>query len=122
MPIYVYKCKACLREFEEVQKFSDEPLRKCPSCKKMKLVRVISGSGLVFKGSGFYLTDYKKRSTSESESSPPAETTEKRKEGSPGDAKGEGKNDVKATGKNESKRESDSKNKSAEKSSTRKKK
>jgi len=43
---------------------SDDPLVKCPKCKKRKLVRLISGAGLVFKGSGFYLTDYKQRGTS----------------------------------------------------------
>src|SRR5881394_1122341 len=79
MPTYVYRCKACKREFEKVQKFSDDPLVKCPHCKKFKLVRLISSSGLVFKGSGFYLTDYKKRSTTESEGthSPSTEKSEK---------------------------------------------
>ena len=79
MPTYAYKCKACKREFEKVQKFSDDPLVKCPNCKKMKLVRLISSSGLVFKGSGFYLTDYKKRSTTESESPSPSSTDKSEK-------------------------------------------
>ncbi len=60
MPTYLYRCKSCSYEFEEIQKFSDEPLKVCPSCKKDTLVRVIGGAGLVFKGSGFYQTDYKK--------------------------------------------------------------
>jgi putative FmdB family regulatory protein len=68
MPTYHYKCKACSHEFEEFQSMSDDPLVKCPSCGKKKLVRLITGAGLVFKGSGFYLTDYKKRNTSASES------------------------------------------------------
>jgi len=63
MPTYQYKCTSCLHEFEEFQSMSDDALLKCPECKKQKLVRVISGAGLVFKGSGFYLTDYKKRGT-----------------------------------------------------------
>jgi putative FmdB family regulatory protein len=64
MPTYHYKCKACDHEFEEFQGMSEDPLVKCPSCGKKKLVRLISGAGLVFKGSGFYLTDYKNRGSS----------------------------------------------------------
>ncbi len=67
MPTYHYRCKACNHEFEEFQSMADDPLTKCPSCKKSKLVRIISGSGLVFKGSGFYLTDYKKQGASSAE-------------------------------------------------------
>jgi putative FmdB family regulatory protein len=67
MPTYEYRCKSCLHEFEELQKFSDEPLTRCPSCHKDSLVRMIGGgAGLMFKGSGFYLTDYKKGSASAS--------------------------------------------------------
>jgi len=69
MPTYQYKCKACNHEFEEFQSMSSDPLVKCPKCGKRKLVRVISGAGLVFKGSGFYLTDYKKQGSSPAESS-----------------------------------------------------
>jgi putative FmdB family regulatory protein len=54
-----------LHEFEELQKFSDEALTVCPVCHKNTLVRMIgAGGGLVFKGSGFYSTDYKKSSSS----------------------------------------------------------
>ncbi|HMD13926.1 MAG TPA: zinc ribbon domain-containing protein [Bacteroidota bacterium] len=70
MPTYGYLCKSCSFEFEEFQKISDETLRRCPKCKKKSLIRIIGGgAGLVFKGSGFYLTDYKKSSTSTSDSS-----------------------------------------------------
>ena len=62
MPTYVYRCKSCSHEFEEFQKISDEPLVQCPSCDKKTLIRMIGGgAGLHFKGSGFYLTDYKKK-------------------------------------------------------------
>jgi putative FmdB family regulatory protein len=64
MPTYSYRCKSCEHHFEEWQKISDDPLVTCPSCGKNGLVRVIGGgAGLIFKGSGFYLTDYKKNSS-----------------------------------------------------------
>jgi putative FmdB family regulatory protein len=60
MPTYEYRCDACLHEFEEFQYIKDEPLKKCPSCSKNKLRRLISGgAAIVFKGSGFYQTDYR---------------------------------------------------------------
>lgn len=80
MPTYHYRCKACKREFEEIQSMSENPLTKCPSCGKKQLVRLISGAGLVFKGSGFYLTDYKKQGSSHSDApkeTKPASGTEK---------------------------------------------
>ncbi|MBI3766769.1 MAG: zinc ribbon domain-containing protein [Ignavibacteriales bacterium] len=64
MPTYGYRCKSCSYEFEEFQKVSDAPLVQCPSCKKETLMRIIGGgAGLHFKGSGFYPTDYKNKST-----------------------------------------------------------
>jgi putative FmdB family regulatory protein len=63
MPTYAYKCDACEHEFDEFQKMSDDPLTKCPKCKKNKLRRLISaGAALLFKGSGFYETDYRSES------------------------------------------------------------
>ncbi len=62
MPTYEYECESCGHEFEEFQYMSDAPLKKCPSCKKNKLHRLIgSGAGIIFKGSGFYETDYKRK-------------------------------------------------------------
>jgi len=92
MPTYQYRCTACLHEFEEFQSMSDDPLVKCPECKKRKLVRLISGAGLVFKGSGFYLTDYKKRGTP-SDASAGAKTSRTEVSG-----EGEGKTDSKKDG------------------------
>jgi putative FmdB family regulatory protein len=61
MPTYLYRCKSCSQEFDEFQRIADEPLKTCPSCKKDTLIRIIGGgAGLLFKGSGFYQTDYKK--------------------------------------------------------------
>ena len=65
MPTYQYECSACGHEFEELQSMSDAKLTKCPKCGKKKLDRLIgSGSGMIFKGSGFYETDYKKKTPS----------------------------------------------------------
>jgi putative FmdB family regulatory protein len=64
MPTYDYKCDACGHEFETYQSMKDDKLTKCPVCGKESLKRLIgSGSGLIFKGSGFYLTDYKNKSS-----------------------------------------------------------
>ena len=64
MPTYEYRCKNCKHEFEESQLMSADSLVVCPVCKKPSLVRVISkGGGMIFKGSGFYQTDYKNSKT-----------------------------------------------------------
>jgi putative FmdB family regulatory protein len=57
MPIYEYKCEKCHEHFEEIQKFSDDPLKKCRSCGG-KLKKLITNSSFVLKGSGWYVTDY----------------------------------------------------------------
>ena len=68
MPTYEYKCDSCGYDFEEFQSIKEEPLSKCPKCGG-KVQRLIGpGAGLIFKGSGFYLTDYKKSNTSPSTS------------------------------------------------------
>jgi putative FmdB family regulatory protein len=74
MPTYHYRCKSCKHEFEELQKMSDESLKVCPSCNKHTLVRLFGGgTGLVFKGSGFYITDYKGKSPSSQKKEKPVE-------------------------------------------------
>lgn len=63
MPTYEYQCKVCSHTFEEFQSMSEPPLTRCPSCKEESLARLIgSGAGVIFKGSGFYTTDYKRNS------------------------------------------------------------
>lgn len=73
MPTYDYVCDACGHAFEHFQSMSSKRLRKCPACGERKLDRLVgSGAGVIFKGSGFYETDYKRSSTpppSESDSS-----------------------------------------------------
>jgi putative FmdB family regulatory protein len=60
MPTYEYECKACKHEFEIFQSMKDDALKKCPECGRNKLVRLIgTGAGIIFKGSGFYETDYR---------------------------------------------------------------
>ena len=60
MPTYDYKCDACGNTFEKFQSMSAAPIRQCPACKKPKAKRLIgTGAGLIFKGSGFYITDYR---------------------------------------------------------------
>ncbi|MBC8312081.1 MAG: zinc ribbon domain-containing protein [Candidatus Marinimicrobia bacterium] len=64
MPTYNYKCIDCGHQFSAFQKMSDDPIKDCSQCEG-KVRRIISGgSGMIFKGSGFYLTDYGKSGTS----------------------------------------------------------
>ena len=78
MPTYEYVCPPCGHEFERFQSMKDEPVKVCPECRKRQVKRKIGmGAGLIFKGSGFYETDYKqagrkkeKKSESKSESKP----------------------------------------------------
>lgn len=71
MPTYDYECPDCKHKFEEFQKITDKPLKTCPKCKKRKVRRLIGiGQGVIFKGSGFYETDYVKKSGEKPESKP----------------------------------------------------
>ena len=82
-PTYDYLCDACDHAFEAFHSMSDKPLRKCPECGKPRLQRLFgTGGGIIFKGSGFYETDYRRKS-----GTPPAG----KKEGGKGDAKAESK-------------------------------
>ena len=89
MPTYDYECDACKHEFEAFQSMSEEPLKKCPKCGKKKLRRLFgAGAAVMFKGSGFYQTDYRSDSYKKS-----AEAEKKSSEPTPAasDAKGESK-------------------------------
>ena len=86
MPTYDYRCSECGHTFEEFQSMSAESLITCPNCKRPALKRLMGGgAGMIFKGSGFYLTDYKSSSASgESKSDPKTETKkEVKKEAAP---------------------------------------
>ncbi|MFA7157767.1 MAG: FmdB family zinc ribbon protein [Kiritimatiellia bacterium] len=84
MPTYEYECKKCDRVFEVFQSITAAPLRQCPKCKG-KVRRLIGrGSGIIFKGSGFYQTDYrsehyKKRAAEESKTSVPTPAADAKK-------------------------------------------
>ena len=59
MPTYEYRCPQCGNDFEKFQKMSDEPVADCPECGTAAERRLSGGAGLLFKGSGFYITDYR---------------------------------------------------------------
>jgi putative FmdB family regulatory protein len=73
MPTYEYECTKCKYFFEELQKITDKPLRKCPKCGGRLRRLITGGAGVIFKGSGFYVTDYKK-------SNSPQQKEEKKKD------------------------------------------
>ena len=62
MPTYEYRCTSCKNEFEKFQRMSDEPVAECPKCGAAAERRLSGGAGLLFKGSGFYITDYRSES------------------------------------------------------------
>jgi putative FmdB family regulatory protein len=74
MPTYDYKCLECENIFEEFQKITDEPLKECPKCGGGVRRLISGGAGLIFKGSGFYTTDYKRQSAPK-ETCPSAESS-----------------------------------------------
>lgn len=80
MPTYEYRCHACDNKWEEFQSIKAEPTKKCPKCKKAKAERIISaGGGILFKGTGFYQTDYRSESYKKG-----ADAAKKASEGSSG--------------------------------------
>ncbi|MDA1329918.1 MAG: FmdB family transcriptional regulator [Chloroflexi bacterium] len=85
MPVYTYHCEICGHQFDKQQSFSDSPLRACPACHKHTLRKVYSAAGVVFKGSGFYVTDKRKSSAI------PSSTNGKAKDAGKADTKSEGK-------------------------------
>jgi putative FmdB family regulatory protein len=105
MPTYEYECRACGHAFETMHSMTAPVLRKCPECGKLKLERLISGgAGVIFKGSGFYETDYKRnrgggsadRGSSETKKPEPAKADASEKKS---DAKSDAKPAAKPEGK-----------------------
>jgi putative FmdB family regulatory protein len=113
MPTYEYKCDACGTKFERFQSITADPIKKCPKCGKNKVRRLIStGAGLIFKGSGFYITDYRDKSYADKAK---AESSGGDKKES-GDSKTDTKSDTKTDTKTETKAESQSSEKTPAKS------
>jgi putative FmdB family regulatory protein len=98
MPTYDYQCDGCEHKFEQWQSFHDDALTKCPACKKKKLRRLFGGgAAILFKGSGFYETDYNR-----SESYKSSEKAEK-ESGTKPEAKSESSSDTKSDAKADAK-------------------
>jgi putative FmdB family regulatory protein len=105
MPTYEYRCKACGHEFEEFQSITAPVLKKCPSCAKTKLERLIgTGSAVMFKGGGFYETDYRSESYKKAAKAD-ADASKPKSESSDSGGKSDSKSDTKPA-KSESKSES----------------
>ena len=104
MPLYEYECKKCHHRFEKIQKFSDRMVRKCPDCGG-PVEQMISAPAVQFKGSGWYVTDYAKKSSSQSSS-----------DGSGKDSKKEDKSKSESSSKEGSSKEGSSKEASSKES------
>jgi putative FmdB family regulatory protein len=95
MPTYEYVCDACDHKFELFQSIKDEPIKKCPECGKKKVRRLFgTGAAVMFKGSGFYTTDYrsesyKKSAAADSKSSSGSSSESKSSEGKSSESKSE---------------------------------
>ena len=101
MPLYEYQCDACGHRFENIQKFSDPLIEKCPVCGGV-VHKLMSSPAIQFKGTGWYITDYAKKDSGGG--------------GSKHDGKGDGKSDSKSEGKSDAKSDGTSESKSESKS------
>src|SRR5579864_1739013 len=79
MPLYEYQCKKCGHRFEKIQKFSDKPIKKCPECGG-PVEKLLSAAAVQFKGSGWYVTDYAKKSHAPSSDSGSKDSKESKKD------------------------------------------
>jgi putative FmdB family regulatory protein len=82
MPLYEYKCKKCGHQFEKIQKFSDRMVKKCPECGGV-VEQMISAPAVQFKGSGWYVTDYAKKSSSPGSSGDSGSNSKDKKDDKP---------------------------------------
>ena len=112
MPTYDYQCDACSHEFELFQGINEPTKKKCPACKKMKLRRLFgTGAALMFKGSGFYETDYRSESYKKG-----AAADKKSKSESASEGKSDAKSSTKSEGKSDGGQSSSPKTDSGSKS------
>src|SRR6187200_881698 len=99
MPLYEYECEACQKRFEKIQKYTDAPPDVCPHCGKGPIKKLFSSPAIQFKGSGFYITDYAKKSTSEAGSKSSSEGSSSSSESKSSESKSsESKSDWKPSG------------------------
>jgi putative FmdB family regulatory protein len=77
MPTYEYKCENCSAQFELFQSITDEPLKQCPTCSGRVERLIGTGGGFIFKGSGFYITDYRSESYKKAEKAEKPDTSQK---------------------------------------------
>jgi putative FmdB family regulatory protein len=92
MPTYEYECEKCCHRFEEFQSMTDEPIKSCPVCGGEVRRLISGGGGLLFKGNGFYITDYRSESYKKKEREEkglPAKTSEKKEMKEPAAKKAE---------------------------------
>ena len=104
MPTYEYKCDACGYAFERFHSMSAVPIKRCPECGKAKVKRLIGmGAGLIFKGSGFYITDYRDKSYTDKAKadSGPETPAESKSDAKPAEAGGASSNESKPAEKSE---------------------
>jgi putative FmdB family regulatory protein len=114
MPLYEYQCKKCSHRFEKIQKFSDRMVKKCPECGGV-VEQMISAPAVQFKGSGWYVTDYAKKSSSPGSSGGDSGSKEK------SDDKSKSDNASKDTSSKDSSKEGSSKAGSSKESSSKEK-
>ncbi len=100
MPIYEYECNACGERHEFIQKFSEGPKRKCPSCGKSRLRKLMSAAAFHLKGDGWYVTDFRDKGKKKSGD---AESASETKSGSSSDAKADAKTEKKEPAKTKKK-------------------
>jgi putative FmdB family regulatory protein len=103
MPTYGYRCSSCGHEFEIRQRITDEPLTTCPKCKG-KLAKMLYPAGVIFKGSGYYTTDYKGSGASSGTSSNGVAPSSEGSSESKPETKAESKSESKSESKPESKK------------------
>lgn len=117
MPTYGYRCGSCGHEFEIQQRITDQPLVSCPKCAG-KLAKMLYPAGIIFKGSGYYTTDYKGSGTGSAGSSngvaPASEGSSESKPETKSESKSESKSEPKGEIKSESKPKPESKSKSTD--------
>jgi putative FmdB family regulatory protein len=118
MPLYEYECKKCGHRFEKIQKFSDRMVKKCPECGG-QVEQMISAPAVQFKGSGWYVTDYAKKSSSQGSSgNSDSSSKETKDDKSKSDSGSKDSSSKESSSKDSSSKESSSKESSSKESSS----